>query len=200
MFAAPTSLSTGTSNAFAVNDLTLKFRKISTAAAAPRVTTMTPKKALVVENLHGMSGRKCMLTGKKANNGRTVSFSHIRTKTLQQANLQYKRIYWPEQKRYVRLRISTNALKSLNKLGLEEMAKRAGLDLMSMSFNDADPARKQWLKEQSGGEPALDKRAPKGPKPLYVPKWKEAKLAKMSAEAAKAEKARFAAANNMIVA
>ncbi|ABO95255.1 predicted protein, partial [Ostreococcus lucimarinus CCE9901] len=73
--------------------------------------------------------RKCMLTGKKANNGRTVSFSHIRNKTLQQVNLQYKRIYWPEQKRYVRLRISTNALKTLNKLGLEEMAKRAGLDL-----------------------------------------------------------------------
>mmetsp|Transcript_5856 Transcript_5856/g.19728 ORF Transcript_5856/g.19728 Transcript_5856/m.19728 type:complete len:84 (+) Transcript_5856:438-689(+) len=37
-----------------------------------------------------MSGRKCMLTGKKANNGRTVSFSHIRNKTLQQVNLQVR--------------------------------------------------------------------------------------------------------------
>lgn len=102
---------------------------------------------LVVENLHGMSGRKCMLTGKKANNGRTVSFSHIRNKTLQQVNLQYKRIYWPEQKRYVRLRISTNALKTLNKLGLEEMAKRAGLDLASLPYIDADPERKQWWQD-----------------------------------------------------
>jgi large subunit ribosomal protein L28 len=113
---------------------------------------------------------------------------------------QYKYIYWPEQKRYVRLRISTNALKTLNKLGLEEMAKRAGLDLMSLSYKDADPERKQWLKE-NGAEPAAkDKRASKGPKPLYIPKWKEAKLAKMSADAASAEKARFAAANNMVVA
>ena len=31
-----------------------------------------------------------MLTGKKANNGRTISFSHIRNKTLQQANLQVR--------------------------------------------------------------------------------------------------------------
>ena len=48
-----------------------------------------------------------MLTGKKANNGWTVSFSHIRNKKLQGVNLQYKRIYWPEQQRYIRLRIST---------------------------------------------------------------------------------------------
>lgn len=31
-----------------------------------------------------------MLTGKKANNGHTVSFSHIRNKTLQQVNLQVR--------------------------------------------------------------------------------------------------------------
>ncbi len=40
--------------------------------------------------LHGKSGRKCMLTGKRANNGYTVSFSHIRNKKLQQANLQVR--------------------------------------------------------------------------------------------------------------
>ena len=58
----------------------------------------------------------------------------------------------------------------------------------------------QWLAE-NGAEPAKkDKRAPKGPKPLFVPKWKEAKLAKMDASAAAAEKKRFAEANNMIVA
>jgi len=113
---------------------------------------------------------------------------------------QYKRVYWPEQKRYVRLRISTKAMKTLNKLGLEEMAKRAGLDLESLPYIDADPERKQWLAE-NGAEPAKkDKRAPKGPKPLFVPKWKEAKLAKMDAAAAAAEKKRFAEANNMIVA
>jgi large subunit ribosomal protein L28 len=60
-----------------------------------------------------------MLTGKKANNGWSVSFSHIRNKKLQGVNLQYKRIFWAEQQRYIRLRISTKALKTIQKKGLE---------------------------------------------------------------------------------
>ena len=68
-----------------------------------------------------------MLTGKKANNGWTVSFSHIRNKKLQGVNLQYKRVYWPEKQRYVRLRISTKALKTINKNGAYATLKKAGL-------------------------------------------------------------------------
>jgi large subunit ribosomal protein L28 len=107
-------------------------------------------------------------------------------------------VYWPEQKRYVRLRISTKAMKTLNKLGLEEMAKRAGLALEDMVYNNANPERAQWVAENGSGV-KKDKRAPKGPKPLYIPKWKAAKLAKMDAGAAAAEKKRFAEANNMVV-
>merc|ERR1719253_704093 len=137
-----------------------------------------------VENIHGKSGRKCMLTGKKANNGYTVSFSHIRNKKLQGANLQYKRVYWPEQKRYIRLRISTKAIKTLNKVGLEKMAKDAGLDLMSLAYQQADEARAEWLAANAGEEPTRkDKRAPTGPKKLFIPKWKEARMSKLSPEA-----------------
>lgn len=119
-----------------------------------------------------------MLTGKKANNGWTVSFSHIRNKKLQGVNLQYKRVYWPEKQRYVRLRISTKALKTINKVGLEVMAERAGLDLESLPYTDADPARKEWLVENGAAPTKKNKRAPKGPKKLYIPKWKEARMAK----------------------
>jgi large subunit ribosomal protein L28 len=56
-----------------------------------------------------------MLTGKKANNGYTVSFSHKRDKHLQQANLQYKRVYWEREERWIRMRISTNAMKTIEK-------------------------------------------------------------------------------------
>ncbi len=73
--------------------------------------------------------RTCQLTGKKANNGYTVSHSHRRTKKLQQVNLQWKRIWWSEGNRWVRLRISTTAIKTLEKTGLQAMAKEAGLDL-----------------------------------------------------------------------
>lgn len=73
--------------------------------------------------------RKCQLTGKKANNAFAVSHSHRRTKKLQQVNLQYKRVWWEEGKRWVRLRLSTSAIKTLEKKGLQAMAKAAGIDL-----------------------------------------------------------------------
>ena len=73
--------------------------------------------------------RVCQLTGKKANNGYSVSHSHRRTKKLQEANLQWKRIWWAEGNRWVRLRIATIAIKTLEKKGLQAMAKEIGLDL-----------------------------------------------------------------------
>jgi large subunit ribosomal protein L28 len=73
--------------------------------------------------------RKCQLTGKQANNGFAVSHSHRRTKRLQHVNLQSKRVWWPEGKRWVKLRISTKAIKTLEKKGIGAMAKEAGIDL-----------------------------------------------------------------------
>ncbi|NEQ33196.1 MAG: 50S ribosomal protein L28 [Leptolyngbya sp. SIO4C5] len=73
--------------------------------------------------------RKCELTGKKANNAYAVSHSHRRTKRLQHANLQNKRIWWPAGNRWVKLRISTKAIKTLQSKGIEAMAKEAGINL-----------------------------------------------------------------------
>ncbi len=73
--------------------------------------------------------RKCELTGKKANNAFAVSHSHRRTKRLQNANLQSKRLWWPEGKRWVRLLLSTKAIKTIEKKGLQAMANEAGLNL-----------------------------------------------------------------------
>ncbi len=73
--------------------------------------------------------RKCQLTGKQANNAFAVSHSHRRTKKLQEANLQWKRIWWAEGNRWVRLRVSTKAIKTLAHKGLQAYAKEAGLDL-----------------------------------------------------------------------
>jgi len=73
--------------------------------------------------------RKCQLTGKKANNAFAVSHSHRRTHKLQQANLQWKRVWWPEGNRWVRLKLSTQAIKTIQKKGLQAMAKEAGINL-----------------------------------------------------------------------
>ena len=58
-----------------------------------------------------------------------VSHSHIRTKKLQQVNLQKRRLWWDEGNKWVSLRISTKALKSIQKLGLDKFAKSQGVNL-----------------------------------------------------------------------
>lgn len=73
--------------------------------------------------------RVCQLTGKKANNGYAVSHSHRRTKKLQGANLQWKRLWWAEGNRFVRLHISTKAIKTIELKGLNAYAKELGVNL-----------------------------------------------------------------------
>ncbi len=73
--------------------------------------------------------RVCELTGSRANNGMAVSHSHIRTKKLQQVNLQKRRLWWEEGNKWINIRISTKALKSIQKVGLDKFAKSQGVNL-----------------------------------------------------------------------
>ncbi|MBR8837857.1 MAG: 50S ribosomal protein L28 [Stigonema ocellatum SAG 48.90 = DSM 106950] len=73
--------------------------------------------------------RRCELTGRKANNAFAVSHSHRRTKRLQQVNLQVKRVWWSQGNRWVKLKLSTKAIKTLEIKGLDAMAKEAGINL-----------------------------------------------------------------------
>ena len=73
--------------------------------------------------------RKCILTGKRPNVANKVSHSNIKTKTRQLPNLQYKRLWLEEEQRWVRLKVSTRALRTINKKGLGKFAAEVGLDL-----------------------------------------------------------------------
>ena len=73
--------------------------------------------------------RVCELSGTRANNGMAVSHSHIRTKKLQQANLQKRRLWWEEGKKWINIRVSTRTLKTIQKKGLGKYAKSLGVDL-----------------------------------------------------------------------
>ncbi len=73
--------------------------------------------------------RVCDLTGARSNNGMAVSHSHIRTKKLQRVNLQKRRLWWDEGNRWINLKISTKALKSIQRVGLGKFAKSNGIDL-----------------------------------------------------------------------
>ena len=73
--------------------------------------------------------RVCQLTKKRPNVGNKVSHSHIKTKKRQLPNIHKKRVWFAEENRFVTLKLSTRAIRSLNKKGLAEFAKEAGLDL-----------------------------------------------------------------------
>lgn len=73
--------------------------------------------------------RKCVLTGKKPNVANKVSHSNIKTKKRQLPNVHTKRFWWAEGDRFVTLKVSTAAMRTIDKRGLSEFAKDAGLDL-----------------------------------------------------------------------
>ncbi|MDK2771253.1 MAG: 50S ribosomal protein L28, partial [Flavobacterium sp.] len=60
--------------------------------------------------------RVCELTGKKAMVGNNVSHSNNKTKRKFSVNLVKKRFYIAEEDRWVTLKISTAALKTINKI------------------------------------------------------------------------------------
>jgi large subunit ribosomal protein L28 len=71
--------------------------------------------------------RVCQITGKRPLTGNNVSHANNRSKRRQLPNLQKKRIYIPEEKRFVTVRISTRALRTINKNGAKATLQQAGL-------------------------------------------------------------------------
>jgi len=61
--------------------------------------------------------RSCDLTGKRRLVGNKVSHAKNRTKMRQQVNLQTKRVFDPETNSTVKLRLSTSAIRTLDKVG-----------------------------------------------------------------------------------
>lgn len=69
--------------------------------------------------------RVCEITGKKAIVGNKVSHSNAKTKRKFNVNLQVKKFYLPEEDKWVTLKISTSALKTINKNGISAVVKKA---------------------------------------------------------------------------
>jgi large subunit ribosomal protein L28 len=70
-----------------------------------------------------------VITGKKPMSGNNVSHANNKTRRRQLPNLQEKRIFVPELNRWVRLRVTTRALRTLNKKGLVAYLKDRGMTL-----------------------------------------------------------------------
>jgi large subunit ribosomal protein L28 len=71
--------------------------------------------------------RVCEITGKKAIVGNKVSHSNTKTKRKFNVNLKVKKFFLPEEDKWVTMRISTSALKTINKNGITAVMKEARL-------------------------------------------------------------------------
>ncbi len=65
--------------------------------------------------------RVCEITGKKPMSGNKVSHANNKTKRKFLPNLHSKRFWLPSEGRFVRLRVSARAMKTIDKLGIEKV-------------------------------------------------------------------------------
>jgi large subunit ribosomal protein L28 len=69
------------------------------------------------------------ITGRRKMRGNNVSHSNIKTPRWQNVNIQRRRLWVPELGRHVTLKLTTGELRTVDKVGLLEFAKRNGVRL-----------------------------------------------------------------------
>ncbi len=69
--------------------------------------------------------RVCQITGKRPRVGNNVSHANNKTKRKFYPNLQKKRFYLPEEDKWITLKVSTSALRTINKNGIKAVLKKA---------------------------------------------------------------------------
>src|ERR1700747_2929230 len=79
------------------------------------ITFAVPKKDFMA--------KVCEVTGKKPMTGHKVSHSNIKTKRRFLPNLQTKRYYLAEEDKWVTIKVSSEAIRTINKNGLLSVVK-----------------------------------------------------------------------------
>jgi large subunit ribosomal protein L28 len=74
---------------------------------------------------------KSDITGKRKLKAQNVSHSNIKTKRWQNVNIQTRRVWVPELKRFVTLNLTTRDIRTIDRIGVTEYAKRHGVKLGS---------------------------------------------------------------------
>ncbi len=74
--------------------------------------------------------RVCVVTGKRPMSGNNVSHANNKTRRKFLPNLQLKRFWIPSENRWIRMKVSTKAIKIISKRGIEAVLadmKRRGV-------------------------------------------------------------------------
>ncbi len=72
---------------------------------------------------------KSDITGKRKLSAQNVSHSNIKTKRWQNVNIQTRRVWVPEFKRYVSLNLTTRDIRTIDKIGVVAYAARYNVKL-----------------------------------------------------------------------
>ena len=73
--------------------------------------------------------KRCELSKKGVQVGHRVSHSNIKTKHRFLPNLQKKKFWSESRKKFITLKVSTAAIRTIDKIGLDKYIRRAGLNL-----------------------------------------------------------------------
>jgi large subunit ribosomal protein L28 len=73
---------------------------------------------------------KSDITGKRKIRAQNVSHSNIKTKRWQNLNIQTRRVWIPEVRRFVTLNLTTRDIRTIDKIGISAYAKRYGVALV----------------------------------------------------------------------
>lgn len=72
---------------------------------------------------------KSEITGKRRMRARNVSHSNIKTLRWQNVNVQRRRLWVPELGHHVTIKVTTSDLRTIDKIGLLQFAKRHGVKI-----------------------------------------------------------------------
>ena len=76
--------------------------------------------------------RVCEITGKRTQVGNNVSHANNKTKRKFYPNLQKKKFFVPEEGKWITLKLSTTAIKTINKKGISAVLKEARANGMAV--------------------------------------------------------------------
>ena len=65
----------------------------------------------------------CQVTGKKPISGNRVSHANNKTKRRFEPNLHEQRFWVPSEKRFIKLKVSAKAIKTIEKVGIEKVLR-----------------------------------------------------------------------------
>lgn len=75
---------------------------------------------------------KCKISGVSRQNGHRVSHANNKTKHAFKANIQARALYIPEEKRTIRVKLSTRIIRTIDKIGLAATLKKHGMTLKDL--------------------------------------------------------------------